>query len=119
MDSILTSIKKMSGIDEAYTHFDSDIIFGINTAMMTMNQLGVGPKEGFSITDASSTWADYLGTRADIEGVKSYIYIKTKLLFDPPSSSFVLEAMKEQAKELEWRLNVQVEEFIVEGEVVE
>lgn len=109
MDSILTSIKKMLGIEQEYTQFDLDIILNINSVLMTLSQLGVGPETGFAIIGAEETWDDFLGDRTDLESVKSYIYLKVRLLFDPPTSSFVLEAMERQINEFEWRLNVQAE----------
>ena len=118
MDSILASIKKMLGISEEDTNFDTDIIININTAFMTLYQLGVGPETCFSITDESSEWADFLEDRTDLEAVKTLIYLKVKLLFDPPSTSFVLDAIERQITQIEWRLNVQVEEY-VEEEVVD
>jgi hypothetical protein len=109
MESILTSIKKMLGIDEEYDHFDPDILFHINSVLMTLNQLGIGPKEGFFVSTDEQTWYDYLGDSTNLEAVKSYIYLKVKMIFDPPASSTILEAMKQQASEFEWRLNLQVE----------
>lgn len=106
-DSILTSIKKMLGITEEYTHFDTDIIIHINTVFMTLNQLGVGPSSGFKIEDNGKLWMDYISEDSDLEAVKTYIYLKVKLLFDPPLSSSVIEVMKQSITELEWRLNVQ------------
>lgn len=105
MDSILTSIKKLLGITEEYEHFDPDIIVHINSAFMILNQLGVGPEEGFSIKDKSSTWDEFL-SGSNLEAVKTYVYLKVKLMFDPPLSSTVIEAIKSQISELEWRLNV-------------
>lgn len=119
MGSILISIKKLLGIEQEYTHFDPDIMFGINSALMALNQLGIGPDIGFSITSENETWLDLLGDRKDMEAVKSYIYLKTRLMFDPPSNSFLVEAMDRQMKELEWRLNVQAEKTTtVEGGTV-
>ena len=111
MESILTSIKKMLGIDEEYTHFDADIIMHINSVLMTLTQLGVGPSEGFAIEDDTSTWIDFIPqiTTAQLHAVKSYIYMKVKLMFDPPLSSSVIESMNRQIAELEWRLNVEVD----------
>lgn len=111
MESILTSIKKMLGIDEEYTHFDADIIMHINSVLMTLMQLGVGPSEGFAIEDDTSTWIDFIPqiTTAQLHAVKSYIYMKVKLMFDPPLSSSVIESMNRQIAELEWRLNVAVD----------
>ena len=106
-DSILTSIKKMLGITEEYTHFDTDIIIHINTVFMTLNQLGVGPSSGFKIEDNGKLWTDYISEDDDLEAVKTYIYLKVKLLFDPPLSSSVIEVMKQSIAELEWRLNAQ------------
>lgn len=114
MDSILTSIKKMLGIGEEYAHFDADIIFHINSALMTLSQLGVG-QEDFYITTDEQLWADYLGESKKLEAVKSYIYLRVKLLFDPPANSTLVEAMKQQIAEFEWRLNVQAESTETEG----
>lgn len=108
-DSILNSVKKMLGIPPEATQFDMDIIFHINAVFMILMQLGVGPDTGFSIEDSGETWSDYLGDAKRLESVKSYVYLKTRMMFDPPSSSFVLNAMKEQAAELEWRLNIEVD----------
>lgn len=110
MESILTSIKKLLGITEDYEHFDADIIMHINSVFMILNQLGVGPKEGFSISDETATWNDYLPDTTNLEAVKSYIHLKVKLLFDPPLSSSVMESMQHMISELEWRLNVQAEQ---------
>lgn len=110
MESILTSIKKLLGITEEYDHFDSDIIMHINSVFMILHQLGVGPENGFSITDKFATWTDYLPADSkNFEAVKSYMHLKVKLLFDPPLSSTVMECMKQMASELEWRLNVEAE----------
>lgn len=111
MESILTSIKKMLGIDEEYTHFDADIIMHINSVLMILTQLGVGPEEGFMIEDDTSTWIDFIpeANAARLHAVKSYIYMKVKLIFDPPLSSAVIESMNRQISEFEWRLNVAVD----------
>lgn len=109
MDSILTSIKKLLGIEEDYTHFDPDIIMCINTVFTVLTQLGVGPEEGFSIEDETAVWSDFLSSTQQMEAVKTYIHLRVKLLFDPPLSSAVIEAMKQQISEIEWRLNVMVE----------
>lgn len=110
MESILTSIKKLLGITEDYEHFDADIIMHINSVFMILNQLGVGPKDGFSISDETATWNDYLPDGTNLEAVKSYMHLKVKLLFDPPLSSSVMESMQHMISELEWRLNVQAEQ---------
>lgn len=106
MDSILTSIKKLLGIMEDYTEFDVDIIIYINSALSILNQLGVGPAEGFTIRDKTATWDQYISDRSKIEFVKTYVYMKVRLIFDPPGSSALVTAMQEQVKELEFRLNV-------------
>ena len=109
MDSILTSIKKLLGIAEDYTAFDTDIIIHINTVLMTLHQLGIGPKEGYRIEDKTAKWQDFITEEDNLDAVKTYVYLKVKLVFDPPLSSAVMEAIKETIKEYEWRLNVQVE----------
>lgn len=108
-ESILTSIKKLLGIAKEYTNFDTDIMIHINTVFMTLNQLGVGPSTGFRIKDASTLWSSYIKDEDDLDAVKTYIYLKVKLVFDPPLSSAVMEANKQMINELEWRLNVQAE----------
>ena len=109
MESVLTTIKKMLGIAADYTHFDSDIIVHINSVLMTLNQLGIGPETPASIGSDMDTWDKILGDITNLEAVKTYIYLKVRLLFDPPTSSFVVDSMNRQASELEWRLNVQAE----------
>ena len=109
MDSILTSIKKLLGIEEEYTQFDSDIIMHINTVFLNLTQLGVGPAEGFLIEDDSATWDDFIGDSNQLQAVKTYVYLKVKLLFDPPLSSSVTESVNRIISELEWRLNVAVD----------
>ena len=106
MDSILTSIKKLLGITEEYEHFDQDIIIHINTALMILTQLGVGPSEGFFIKDKYALWSDFIPDVKTLEAVKSYIYLKVRMLFDPPTSSSLMNAMEQNMKELEWRLNI-------------
>src|SRR5699024_11464466 len=117
MESILTSVKKLLGIAEEYTAFDPDIIMSINSVFAILEQLGVGPDGGFSITDSSTTWNDYFGASEDIEqneAVKNYIALKVKLMFDPPTSSTVMQATTNLTSELEWRLNVRSEEHTSE-----
>ena len=110
MESILQSIKKLIGITEDYTHFDADIIIHINSVFMILNQLGIGPPNGFSILDGTSMWSDFLPEdNKNFEAAKTYMYLKIKLIFDPPMSSAVIEAMKQMISELEWRLNVESE----------
>ena len=109
MNSILNSIKKRLGIMPEYEHFDDDIIMDINTVFTTLNQLGVGPSEGFHIENQDAEWTDFVNDMSKLEFVKTYVYLKVKLLFDPPQSSFVIEAIKSQLSELEWRILAQVE----------
>lgn len=109
MESILTSIKKLLGIAEEYEHFDPDIIMHINSVFMDLNQLGVGPSEGFTIEDDTSVWTDFLPDGNKFEAVKSYMHLRVKILFDPPTSSAVMEAMKREIDKWEWRLNIAAE----------
>ena len=109
-ESILLSIKKLLGISEDYDHFDSDIIMHINSVFAILTQIGVGPQKGFSINDESEKWEDFLSEDKMLHSVKSYMYMKVKMMFDPPLSSAVIECMKEQIKELEWRLQIDAEE---------
>lgn len=106
-NSILTSIKKLLGITESCTDFDTDIIMHINTVLMTLNQLGVGT-EGFQIEDKNAVWSEFVESNK-LAATKSYVHLRVKLLFDPPLNSAIIEAIKESIKELEWRLNVRVE----------
>lgn len=109
MDSILTSIKKLLGITEEYEHFDADIVMHINSAFSVLAQLGVGPKDGFRIEDSSTDWSEFLCDDYRLEFVKTYVYLKVKLGFDPPLSSAAIEAINRQISELEWRINVSVD----------
>lgn len=109
MDSILNSIKKLLGITEDFTAFDEDIIMHINSALATLTQIGVGPPNGFSISDAYATWDEFIDDDLRFESVKSYVYLKVRLLFDPPASSVTVESMKQMISEYEWRLNVAAE----------
>jgi hypothetical protein len=104
--SILTSTKKMLGLLEDDTSFDLDIMLHINSVLAVLNQVGIGPEEGFTIEDSAPTWEAFVGTDKTKSLVKSYVYLKVRLLFDPPATSFAIESFKEQIGELEWRLNV-------------
>jgi len=110
MESILTSIKKMLGIAEEYTHFDADLIIHINSVFAILTQIGVGPSEGFSIEDDTDVWTDFIQDNKRLESVKSYTYMKVKLLFDPPLSSAVMESYNRTISELEWRISISGEE---------
>lgn len=107
--SILTSIKKMLGVAEDYTEFDEDIITHINSVFLNLTQLGVGPEEGFMIEDDTAVWEDFIDDSIQLQAVKTYMYLKVKLLFDPPLSSSVTESFTRMIAELEWRLNVAVD----------
>lgn len=108
-ESILTSIKKLLGITEDYAHFDTDIIIHINTVFMILMQLGVGPTAGFTISDASAVWGDFLSSEKQLESVKTYTYLRVKMMFDPPTSGTVIQSTENLIKELEFRLNVEVD----------
>lgn len=107
MSSILNDTKKILGVETDYTVFDVDIITHINGVFSTINQLGIGPEFGFEIVDDAAEWEDFLGVDPDprLNGIKTYIYLKVRMLFDPPATSFHLAAMEKQIQEIEWRLN--------------
>jgi hypothetical protein len=105
-ESILTSTKKILGLDQDYTAFDLDIITHINAAFTILNQLGVGPEEGFYIQDEDDVWSDFLVPSNQLQLVKTYVFLKVRILFDPPATSFLIQAATDQIREYEWRLNV-------------
>lgn len=107
-ESILTSIKKLLGIPKDYEQFDTDIIMHINSVFSILTQLGVGPESGFSISDDSAVWSDFIDD-SKIEFVKSYVHLRVRLLFDPPLGSAVIEVMNRMISELEWRIMVAVD----------
>lgn len=107
--SILKSTKKVLGIAPDYTAFDQDILTHINSVFVTLAQLGIGPDVGFAIEDDTAVWGDLLGTSPLQNSVKSYMHLRVRMLFDPPATSFHLASMENQAKEMEWRMNVQYE----------
>lgn len=104
-ESILTSTKKILGIAEEYTVFDTDIIMHINTALGVVAQLGIGPSQGLAIADATTTWSRLTYNNNILNMVKTYVYLRVRNLFDPPQTSFLLKAQEEQMRELEWRLS--------------
>ena len=108
-ESILTSIKKLLGIAEEYTQFDTDLIIHINTVLSVLGQIGVGSENRQSIIDKNTTWESFMGTEVKLDMVKSYVYLKVKLLFDPPQSSAVMDAMNRNIGELEWRIFVETD----------
>jgi hypothetical protein len=108
--SILTDTKKVLGIDEEYTAFDLDILMHINSSFATLQQLGIGPVDGFEIEDATETWDTFLDGNKPYNQIKTYIYLRVRQLFDPPTTSYLLDAMQKQIGEIEWRLRALREE---------
>lgn len=110
-DSILLSIKQLlGGLDPTYeSDFDIDIIIHINSSLSKLTQVGVGPEEGFEIVDDTATWNDFIGNDKRLNMIKTFVYQDVKYSFDPPRTSFALNAIKEQLQELIWRINVQVD----------
>lgn len=117
MESILQSIKKLLGISEDQDYFNADIIMHINSVFSVLTQLGVGPKEGFIIEDDLNTWNEFISDDSTIQLVKSYVYMKVKLLFDPPASSSVINSMEKIITEYEWRINTIAESSKTNNEV--
>lgn len=109
-DSILGSTKKVLNLADDYTPFDADVIMHINSVFSTLNQLGIGPDEGFMIEDKDSTWDTFLEGDPRLNHIKTYVYLRVRLLFDPPTTGYLVEALKKQIEELEWRMNVQRED---------
>jgi hypothetical protein len=109
--SILDSTKKNLGLDPSYTAFDSDVTMHINAVFSTLNQLGIGPEDGFMIDDNTPTWVDFIGDNPRLNFVKTYVYLRVRLLFDPPTTSYLIQAMKDQVLETEWRLTVLADEL--------
>lgn len=109
MNSILNSIKKRLGISEEYEHFDDDIIMDINSVFSILTQMGVGPSTGFIISDQDAEWTDFMEDMIKLEFVKTYVYLKVRLMFDPPQSSAVTESINRQISELEWRIFIQAD----------
>ena len=106
ISSILNSVKKKLGLDpETTTEFDEDLIDYINMALSAVNQIGIGPRNGFAITGDSETWTDFVGDDPRLNMIKAYVQLRVKLIFDPPSASFVLQSYQDQLREYEWRLN--------------
>lgn len=108
-DSILDGTKKALNLASDYTAFDQDVIMHINSAFSTLNQLGVGPEAGFMIEDKDAVWSDFLEGDLRMNNVKTYIYLRVRMLFDPPTIGYLVEAMRLQIQELEWRINAQRE----------
>lgn len=106
-ESIFATIKKLLGFVTGDTSFDVDIVTNINSVLMSLNMLGIGPVDGFSITGPDETWTDFLGEATNLDAVKSYIHQKVRLMIDPPANAFVLDSISKIITEFEWRLNVQ------------
>lgn len=109
MESILISTKKILGIPETVTYFDNDLVMHINTVLGILTQLGVGPEEGFSISNSNTSWNEFISDDTSLEMVKSYVGLKVRMIFDPPVSSAVAEAINRNISELEWRILVNTE----------
>lgn len=116
-DSILTSIKKLIGISEDDAGFDLDLIFHINSVFLILYQIGVGPEIPFSISDKTTTWSDFIPDISKLEAIKTYMFLKVKMIFDPSTSSIVLESQKNLLSELEWRLNLEVDPGFIDTNV--
>lgn len=110
--SILMSVKKALNVDYDDPAFDIDIVMMINGEFMTLNQLGIGPSEGFSISDANAVWTDFSDDPTLIDTVKQYVYMRVRMIFDPPASSVVADAFNSRIQELVFRLNVQAERAV-------
>jgi len=107
--SILTDIKQLLGQESDDSSFDLDIMIHINSVFFDLQQIGVGPKDGFEITDASTTWDAYLGSNKNLNAVKTLIYLKVRLIFDPPTNGFLVTSYEKQIEKLEWRLMVEMD----------
>ena len=110
-NSILVSTKKNLGIAADYTAFDDDIIMHINSVLATLNQLGVGAAGGFEISNSTAQWEDFLGTDKRLNSARTYVFLKTRLVFDPPATSYLITAVEKQIEELEWRISTFREEL--------
>ena len=108
-DSILMTIRKLVCGDPYADHFDTDLLVHINACFSILNQLGVGPEDGFVVTDDTQSWSSYIADNYILNMVKTYVTLKVKKIFDPPLTSSVLEAMDKEINQLEWRLNVAVD----------
>jgi len=109
-DSILNTTKSLLGIQKEYTHFDQEIILSINSALMVLSQLGLGPEGGYRIKDKDNKWIEFIDERIDLESVKTSVFLRVKLMFDPPATSYLQTLIHKQMEELEWRLMTQVEQ---------
>lgn len=108
-DSILNTIKALLNIESSDTDFDTELILDINSCFAILNQIGLGPTNGFKITGSTETWSSYIGDNTRIDDVVSFVHLKTKMLFDPPTTSSHMQAYEKLLDELTWRLNVAIE----------
>lgn len=111
-NSIFDTIKESLGIDVANTEYDTEVKMHINSALSTLTQLGVGPRAGFTVKDKEDRWVEFIGLNSQLNAVQTYVHLRCKLLFDPPGQGFVVTSIKQQIEELEWRLNVTVDNEI-------
>lgn len=117
-NSILSSTKKILGLAPEYTAFDLDVITGINTALSTLAQIGVGPPEGLYVEDDIAEWGDLLGADPRLNMVKTYVHLRVRLIFDPPQTSFGIDSAQKQIDQMEWRLQVATDPILVPAPVV-
>ena len=115
MDSILNTVKQALGVEMDYAGFDTNILLDINSAIWSLNQIGVGPTNGFVVKGESENWSELIGDSIKLESVKTYIVDKVRLSFDPPTSSYLVEAIQKQIQELEWRLLIEVDRVFTDG----
>lgn len=108
--SILKSVKKILGVDPTVTTFDDDILTHINSAFSTLRQIGIGPVDGFMVEDDEAMWVDFIGATPLLTQVKTYVCLKVRIVFDPPTTSYLIGAINDQIRELEWRLNEEREQ---------
>lgn len=112
LESILETLRTLAGLDPGDPSYDTELIIDANSMILALTQMGIGPASGFAITGTSETWADFLGPSIGFEAAKTYIQLRIKLIFDPPASSFALQAMKEQIEEIGWRLTLKADSLI-------
>lgn len=112
-DSILHDTKQVLGLEFDDDSFDLDVTLHINSVFMTLSQIGVGPRGGYQITNADNKWGEFIGDDLNLNSVKSYVYLRLRLLFDPPTNSFLVESFQKQLNELEWRLSVQTDQTTI------
>lgn len=116
-DSILQDVKQMVGQEWDDDTYDTDIMIHINAVFFTLNQLGVGPEDGFSISDKDQLWSSYTTPPRNLDAVKSYIYLRVRLLFDPPTNSFLVTSLQKQVDQIEWRLMVDMDPKLVDVDI--